>query len=340
MNRACLLAVVAGLILGWAAPAMAQSSPWTRGRAGAALPLPPQDAATAKARRVQEAQAAEEARRKQVAGEDAAKAQQWAALCAAPPPDGTPPAAPLPRLPGSLFRECPDCPEMVVIPPGGFSMGAQDFNDEQPVHRVTIDYALAVGRFEVTQAEWHGVMGTNPSAFKAPRNPVEQVSWHDAQDFIRCLNFRIKPTQSLAASSLGPYRLLTEAEWEYAARAGSTTAYPWGDTIGSDNANCARCGFPWEGRQSAAVGSFPANAFGLHDMIGNVEEWTQDCYAYSYRGTPSDGGARIGPDTCYRVNRGGSWFDHPRDLRSAARNGDSPGYRNDNLGFRVARPLP
>jgi formylglycine-generating enzyme required for sulfatase activity len=136
-----------------------------------------------------------------------------------------------------------------------------------------------------------------------------------------------------------PYRLLTEAEWEYAARAGTTTAYYWGDEIGNGNANCSLCGSQWDNKQPAPVGSFAANAFGLYDMAGNVNQWMQDCFHDSYDGVPTDGSAWTGDDCSNRVVRGGSWFFDPQTLRSAYRLGFSTDARLGIVGFCVGRSL-
>jgi formylglycine-generating enzyme required for sulfatase activity len=136
-----------------------------------------------------------------------------------------------------------------------------------------------------------------------------------------------------------PYRLLTEAEWEYAARAGTTTAYYWGDDIGKKNANCQGCGSEWDGRQTSPVGSFKPNEFGLFDMAGNVFQWVQDCYHDNYDGAPPDGSEWIGGNCSDRVVRGGSWYLSPQFLRSAFRLRNTSDYRFVNLGFRVGRML-
>jgi formylglycine-generating enzyme required for sulfatase activity len=155
------------------------------------------------------------------------------------------------------------------------------------------------------------------------------VSWDDAQQYMAWLSRRTGKT----------YRLLSEAEWEYAARAGSAdTAYFWGDEIGDGNANCDGCGSQWDGKQTAPVGSFAASPFGLHDMNGNVFEWVQDCYQ-PYGEAPSDGSARTSEDCKLRIVRGGSWLDEPRDLRSAVRFRNPPDVRYNSVGFRVARTL-
>jgi formylglycine-generating enzyme required for sulfatase activity len=241
--------------------------------------------------------------------------------------------------PGDTLKDCLDCPEMVVIPAGSFRMG--DLNggggsDEKPVHRVTIPRPFAVGKYEVTQAEWRAVMGSNPSRFKGGRNPVEKVSWDDAQDFVR----------RLGTKTGKQYRLLTEAEWEYAARAGTTTPFHFGATISTDRANYDG-NYTYGGgrkgvyrKKTVPVGSFPANAFGLHDMHGNVWEWVEDCWHGSYSGAPTNGSAWTSGGNCReRVLRGGSWDYRPRNLRSANRSRSPSVYRFNFLGFRIARTL-
>ena len=167
------------------------------------------------------------------------------------------------------------------------------------------------------------------SGFGRGQQPVINVGWDDAQTYVAWLS---KMTGQ-------PYRLLTEAEWEYAARAGTTTAYYWGDDIGKGNANCNACGSKWDNQQTSPVGSFAANQFGLYDMVGNVFQWVQDCYHGNYNGAPTDGSEWTGGDCSSRVERGGSWGNLPRNLRSAVRFGGSPGFRNNVLGFRVGRTL-
>lgn len=156
------------------------------------------------------------------------------------------------------------------------------------------------------------------------------VSWDDAQKFVAWLSKKTGKT----------YRLLAEAEWEYAARAGSNTAYSWGNEIGNGLANCDGCGSQWDNKQTAPVGSFAANQFGLQDMHGNVWEWVQDCSFGNYEGAPTDGAARTSDDCARRVLRGGAWGSNPRNLRSADRFGySSPHIRSSSFGFRVARTL-
>ena len=206
-------------------------------------------------------------------------------------------------------------------------------DDEGPQRWVDVP-RFAMGRFEVTQGQWQTVMGnnnlfgfavkgTNPSRFNecGPNCPVENVSWNDAQEFVRRLSQRTGQI----------YRLPSEAEWEYAARAGTTTAYFWGDLFLDQRANNNGVG-------TVAVGKFPANAFGLHDMHGNVLEWVQDVWHNDYAGAPIDGSARMsGGDPARRVLRGGSWFGTPQFLRSATRGRNAPDFRIDITGFRIAR---
>jgi formylglycine-generating enzyme required for sulfatase activity len=243
--------------------------------------------------------------------------------------------------PLAIFRECAsDCPEMIVIPAGGFTMGSPTTeqgrsDNEGPQHKFMIAKPFAVSKFDVTFADWEACLSVGgcpkavDSGFGRDTKPVINVSWDDAQTYVAWLS---KMTSQ-------PYRLLSEAEWEYAARAGTTTAYYWGDDIGQRNANCNGCGSKWDGQQTAPVGSFAANQFGLYDMAGNVWQWVQDCYHDNYDGAPSDGSAWTSGDCSRRVYRGGAWVSNPQLLRSALRIGDSTGKRSYNLGFRVGRTL-
>ncbi len=238
--------------------------------------------------------------------------------------------APAPRPAAPAPLACAGCPEMVVIPAGSFQMGSND-GDEKPPHRVSIK-SFALGKYEVTQGQWKAVMGSNPSRFTSCGDncPVEQVSWNDIQQYIQKLNQQTGQN----------YRLPSEAEWEYAARAGTSSKYWWGDNIGNNNANCDGCGSQWDNKTTAPVGSFKPNAFGLYDMHGNVWEWAQDWYHDNYSGAPSDGSAwESGGEQRYRVLRGGSWISVPAVLRSAFRSRSSPVNRNIGYGFRLARTL-
>jgi formylglycine-generating enzyme required for sulfatase activity len=162
------------------------------------------------------------------------------------------------------------------------------------------------------------------------QRPVINVTWNDAKRYVAWLS---KITTK-------PYRLLTEAEYEYAARAGTTTIYPWGDEIGRDNANCSICGSQWDGGQTAPVGSFAPNRFGLYDLVGNVWEWVEDCWHANYHGAPADGSAWIEAGDCVeRSAGGGGWSATPDQVRSAYRVGPSSDNRREFLGFRIARTL-
>ena len=245
--------------------------------------------------------------------------------------------------PNRLFKECANCPEMVVVPAGRFSMGSPASEparsaDESPQHTVTIARRFAVARFEVTFDEWDacaadgGCNGYKPSdeGWGRGRRPVINVSWDDANAYAAWLSKKTRKR----------YRLLSEAEYEYAARGGTQTMYPWGNAIGTNKADCHSCGSQWDARQTAPVGSFAANGFRLYDMVGNVREWTQDCYHDSYSGAPADGSPWIAGANCYnRVVRGGSWLLAPDFLRSASRYWFTADYRLRYLGFRVARSL-
>lgn len=232
-----------------------------------------------------------------------------------------------------MFRDCPDCPEMVVIPPGSFEMGSNDGEaDEKPVHRVTIIRAFAMGRTEVTQGQWRNVMGNNPSEFTGCGDncPVEQVSWNDAQKFV----------QKLGTITGRKYRLPTESEWEYACRADGANEY-----CGSDNV----VSVAWYGahaypggdsdKTTNPVAGKKANAFGLYDMSGNVWEWVEDSYHVNYSNAPADGSAWSG-DGAKRVLRGGSWDYYPQYVRATVRGWDVPSARTSFYGIRVARTLP
>lgn len=196
-------------------------------------------------------------------------------------------------------------------------------DSERPQHQVTIAPFL-MSQFPVTQAQWETVRGHNPSHFKGANLPVELVFWHEAIEFC----------QKLSQNSGKDYRLPSEAEWEYACRAGTTTANHCGETITHELANFSR-------GKTTEVGSFPPNAFGLYDMHGNVLEWCQDTWHSNYEGAPTDGSAWIeGRDDRLKVVRGGSWASSPRHCRSAYRYYYGPGVRTYYLGFRVVCSAP
>ncbi len=296
-------------------------------------------------------------------------------------------------LPGQTFRDCPECPEMVVVPAGNFKMGSPEnepgrYEPEGPQRSVTIRQ-LAVGKFDVTLGQWAAFAKAtnrpttggcawsglpdsvkpwelNPAAswdhlgfVQNDDHPVVCVTWYDAQDYVKWLS---EKTGS-------KYRLLTEAEWEYAARAGTTTPYPWGSGISHENANYGKdtcCGGLASGRDqweyTSPAGSFPPNNFGLYDMPGNVLQYVEDCLSSTYSNLPTDGsaykaevmlqgpqlfpGKLTGTSSCaYRIVRGGDWGDPPGMIRSAFRNyAPGPGatlhqYRSGGVGFRVAKML-
>jgi formylglycine-generating enzyme required for sulfatase activity len=272
------------------------------------------------------------------------------------------PSADLHR-PGEVFRDCPDCPEMVTIPSGQFQMGSPPsehgrFDAEGPQHSVSVR-SVAFGRYLVTvqqysvfvretgyetgPCDWPSGTSWQSSGF-VPLDPVVCVSWHDAQAYVAWLNGKVHGRLPVAAGDSQPYRLPSEAEWEYAARADSGTARWWGEAIGDGNANCNGCGSPWDNKQIAPVGSFAANPFGLFDMLGNVWQWTDDCWNESYAGAPKDGSAWRTGDCGKRVLRGGSWSNLAKFVRAAARNRDDAGARSHDYasyaGFRVVRSLP
>jgi formylglycine-generating enzyme required for sulfatase activity len=235
--------------------------------------------------------------------------------------------------PGAVFKDCETCPEMVVIPAGSFKMGdlsGKGESAEKPVHEVKIGYSFAVGKYEVTQAEWEAVMGNNPSEFKGAQKPVEKVSWNDAKSFVK----------KLSAQTGKEYRLLSESEWEYMARAGSTTKYPWGNEIDSSKAKYDSGDGSEE--STVPVGSYSANAFGVYDTAGNVAEWVEDCWHETYKDAPTDGSAWLSASEGYWeecVLRGGSWYYKPRYLRSANRDRNDASARDNGSGFRIARTL-
>lgn len=212
--------------------------------------------------------------------------------------------------------------EFVLVPAGSFIMGSENGDSsEKPVHKVTIRNGFYMGKYEVTQAQWQQVMGNDPSYFKnCDQCPVENVPWDDVQDFIHKLN---------AQNDGYTYRLPSEAEWEYACRAGTTGDYP------GDFASMAWY-YKNSGDKTHPVGQKQPNAWGLYDMLGNVKEWCEDRWHTSYYGAPSEGTAWISGDSNWRVLRGGSLADGPRYAHAALRDGMAPTGRRDGLiGFRV-----
>jgi formylglycine-generating enzyme required for sulfatase activity len=256
------------------------------------------------------------------------------------------------------FRDCPDCPEMVVVPAGHFIMGARKDEPAQaqaelPAHPVTVNAPFAISKFDITNGQfatfatatsyrpnnrcnWAAPLAHGRPMNQSDLDPVVCVSWHDATSYAGWLSQRTGKT----------YRLPSEAEWEYAARAGSSTVRPWGDAIARNYANygAARCCAPMaEGKDrwlyTSSVGAFPANAFDLYDMLGNVWQWVQDCSHPDYTGSPADASAWMTGDCDQHMVRGGAWFQMPDSVRSAARAADKADFRIGDIGFRVARSL-
>jgi formylglycine-generating enzyme required for sulfatase activity len=270
------------------------------------------------------------------------------------------------------FKECPECPVMVGIPAGTFVMGSPRnergrFDAEGPQHVVSIK-AFALGKYDIASAEfltflketghqpapcnrildmkWHSAVGRASSPFygEPPRWPAVCLGVRDAEAYVAWLNAKVRLAHPAANRASDPYRLPTEAEWEYAARGGTTTSRWWGESIGVGNANCNGCGSPWDNRLLADVDSFAPNPFGLYGMLGNAWQWTADCWHPDYRHAPQDGSAWTEPDCRKYVIRGGSWHNLPIFIRSAARSGSVSGddeYDYSSLtGLRVARDLP
>jgi formylglycine-generating enzyme required for sulfatase activity len=242
--------------------------------------------------------------------------------------------------PGSDFKECANCPVMVVVPAGKFFMGSPDSeldrtDNEGPQHEVIIAKPLAVSRFEVTFDDWDACTAASvcaqvPDHWGRGKMPVINASWDDAKQYVGWLS-QVTGRE---------YRLLTEAEWEYAARAGTTTRYYWGDDAATGDANCDGCGGQWKLQQTAPVGSFKPNAFGLHDMHGNVWEWVEDSWHETYVDAPTDASAWLqDSDPNYRMIRGGSWRNESEKVRAAFRVRRQHSVEFDTLGFRVARTI-
>jgi formylglycine-generating enzyme required for sulfatase activity len=236
---------------------------------------------------------------------------------------------------GATFRDCPDCPSMIRVPGGSFTMGvASGDPSAAPAHRVTVR-PFALGQVPVTVAEWKACMDGGGCrslprmAIAEERTPLHGASWDDTQQYVAWLSTKTGRK----------YRLPSEAEWEYAARANSTTRYWWGDDVGVALANCADCGGNQDKRGPLPVGSFKPNAFGLLDMLGGVAQWVQDCSTPNYQGAPTDGSAREQKNCTKRVLRGGSFRSDRTMISTTARNNYDASVRYITNGFRVARDL-
>ena len=260
-----------------------------------------------------------------------------------------------PDAAAQTFQDCAECPEMVSVPAGKFLMGSPENEEsrvrwEGPVREVIIPRAFAMGRHEVTFEQWEACVAAGgcqhrpgDEGWGRGRRPVIHVSWLDAKEYVAWLGRKTGKA----------YRLPSEAEWEYAARAGTTTARYWGPAA---DAGCAHANLAdvmvrefhpqWvvancrDGHAfTAPVGSYGPNPFGLHDMLGNVMEWVEDCWRPDYANAPKDGGAWVTPGCTDRVLRGGAWDDRPRDGRSASRYRNDAGERTYHYGIRVVRDL-
>ncbi len=239
---------------------------------------------------------------------------------------------------GQVIQDCPTCPKVVVVAPGSFIMGDDEgYKYSRPAHKVTINYTFALGQYEVTFDEWIACVKDkgcekipDDHAWGQGANPIINVSYKDIGDYLAWLSRKTGHT----------YRLPSEAEWEYAARAGTTTKYWWGDEVGTNNANCRKCGSKWSGFGSAPVGSFKPNPWGFYDMNGNAWEWVADCWTPHYLDAPTDGSARTDGSCTDPVTRGGSWYYFPKLSRSAYRYKNNAVVFSYNISFRVLRELP
>ncbi len=271
------------------------------------------------------------------------------------------------------FTECPECPEMVAVPAGKFLMGSPArepgrFDSEGPQRVVTVK-AFALGKYPVTSGQFLAFLNATgyrpkpcnemlglgwkqlfrgqaatPTDVEPPLWPAVCLDWKDAEAFIAWINARARDARP-ALGMRNPYRLPSEAEWEYAARAGTSAARWWGEEIGQGNANCNGCGSQWDNKLLAPVTSFAPNPFGIVGMLGNAWEWTADCWHPSYVGAPADGRAWTDSFCVRRSIRGGSWNNVPIFIRSAARAGAAENGAGDYdystlTGFRLARDLP
>ncbi len=239
--------------------------------------------------------------------------------------------------PGDIFRDCENCPEMVVVPPGLFVMGSKTDKNERPTRVIRFRKPFAISRFEVTHANWQACVEAggctetpNDHNWGKNRMPVINVNHGMVQGYAKWL-----------ASATGKgYRLPSEAEWEYAARAGSKANYWFGDDVGANMVNCRKCGSPWSGIGNAPVGSFEPNPWGIYDMHGNAYEWVEDCWHDNYVGAPKGPEAWVDGNCQIRVIRGGSWYYYSRMSKSSTRQKNPAAVKSYWLSFRVVRALP
>ena len=257
------------------------------------------------------------------------KSEPEVSMAPAPPVSASPD-----NRPTGSFRDCPECPIMVQVPAGSFTMGSASGDaSERPSHKVTLAKPFALGMYEVTVAEWRacirggGCSDIPGMASASDRTPAHNLHWQDAAAY----------TAWLSARTGHRYRLPSEAEWEYAAAARTGGRFWWGDAAGVANANCQTCGGDYQRAMPAPVGSFRPNPFGLHDMNGSIAEWVADCWNSTYKGAPSDGGAWLQGDCRKRVLRGGSWRNDADELTTTSRLSYDADVRYPGNGLRVAR---
>ncbi|WP_245549292.1 SUMF1/EgtB/PvdO family nonheme iron enzyme [Noviherbaspirillum massiliense] len=236
----------------------------------------------------------------------------------------------------SELKDCPECPALIGLPHGTFTMGSNASDpSEKPAHQVTIRTPFAIGKYEVTVAQWNacadagGCPKIAGDTSQGANMPMRNVSWDDTQQYMKWLG----------KVSGKPYRLPTEAEWEFAARGGTSTRYWWGEQMSKGKANCKECGGPWHPEGPENVGSFAPNPYGLYDMNGSVWEWVSDCWHNSFKGAPGDGRAWNDPNCRVRVIRGGSWREGASYMPVTTRFKYDASVRQAQNGFRVARDL-
>ncbi|MDA1090185.1 MAG: SUMF1/EgtB/PvdO family nonheme iron enzyme [Proteobacteria bacterium] len=244
--------------------------------------------------------------------------------------------------PGQVFKDCPECPELVVVPAGLYVMGlSAESKKSKPAHRVSIKKPFAMGRFEVKFSEWTACVkggGCN-------REPDDHKWGREGRPVINVTYFDVKRYLEWISKKTGKrYRLPSEAEWEYADRAGATTLWWWGNKVGTNKANCKDCKSRWSDggdlpHGSAPVGSFAPNSFGIYDTAGNVFEWVEDCWNESHANAPKNGAARTEGNCRYRVLRGGSFYYFSKVAKSFYRAKNPPEVKSYWLGFRVLREL-
>jgi formylglycine-generating enzyme required for sulfatase activity len=296
------------------APAVTQTAPATKPVPPVTKPAPPVT------KPVQPAASAKES-----AASAPAKAAP-AATAAAPGPSKA--------TVGAEIKDCAACPPLISLSPGSFTMGSNSSDpSEKPAHQVTLAAPFAIGKYEVTVQQWNACADAGAcqkvNGSSGANAPIRDVSWDDAQQYLKWLS----------ASTGKEYRLPTEAEWEYAARGGTTTRYWWGEQMAPGKANCKDCGQPWSIDGPSDVGKFAANPFGLFDVNGSVWEWVADCWHNSFKDAPSDGRVWDTPNCTVRVIRGGSWREGAAYMVSSTRFKYDASVRHSQNGFRVARTL-